>query len=98
MIEPNLPGLSVGRQCALLSMSRSSFYYEPKGESAMNLDLMRVITARQAMLASLSIRIGQARVSVHFRPSRSKAFAMTTSLRMTAVIASFLHFPLAISS
>ncbi len=46
----------------------------------------------------MSIRIGQVRVSVHFRPSRNKAFAMTTSLRMTAVIASFLHFPLAISS
>ena len=43
MIEPNLPGLSVGKQCALLSISRSSFYYEPKGESEMNLELMRVI-------------------------------------------------------
>jgi len=43
MIEPKLPGLSVGKQCALLSISRSSFYYEPKGESALNLDLMRLI-------------------------------------------------------
>ncbi len=43
MIEPNLPDLSVGKQCALLSISRSSFYYEPKGESQMNLDLMRLI-------------------------------------------------------
>ena len=43
MVEPNIPGLSVGKQCALLSISRSSFYYEPKGETEMNLDLMRVI-------------------------------------------------------
>ena len=43
MIEPNLPGLSVGKQCALLSISRSSFYYEPKGETQMNLDLMCLI-------------------------------------------------------
>jgi len=43
MIEPNLPDLSVGKQCALLSISRSSFYYEPKGESEMNLDLMRLM-------------------------------------------------------
>ena len=43
MIEPNLPSLSVGKQCALLSISRSSFYYEPKGVSEMNLDLMRLI-------------------------------------------------------
>ncbi len=43
MIEPNLPDLSVGKQCALLSISRSSFYYEPTGESEMILDLMRLI-------------------------------------------------------
>ncbi|WP_340290525.1 IS3 family transposase [Sulfitobacter pontiacus] len=43
MIEPNLPGLSVGKQCTLLSISWSSFYYEPKGKTEMNLDLMRVI-------------------------------------------------------
>ena len=30
-------------QCALLSISRSSFYYAPKGESEMNLALMRRI-------------------------------------------------------
>jgi len=35
--------LSGGKQCALLSISRSSFYYEPKGESDQNLDLMRLI-------------------------------------------------------
>ena len=46
MIEPGLPNLSVGKQCALLSISRSSFYYEPKGETAMNLDLMRLIDKR----------------------------------------------------
>lgn len=43
LIEMHLPDLSVGKQCALLSISRSSFYYEPKGESEMNLDLMRLI-------------------------------------------------------
>lgn len=30
-------------QCKLLSISRSSFYYIPKGETAMNLMLMRQI-------------------------------------------------------
>ncbi len=43
MIERNLPNLSVGKQCALLSISRSSFYYTLKGETAMNLALMRQI-------------------------------------------------------
>lgn len=43
MIEKNHPSLSVGAQCRLLSISRSSFYYELMGETAMNLDLMVVI-------------------------------------------------------
>ena len=40
MIERTHPRLSVGAQCRLLSISRSSFYFAPKGESATNLDLM----------------------------------------------------------
>jgi putative transposase len=43
MIEPNNPDLSIGEQCRLLSISRSSFYYQPKGETALNLMLMRQI-------------------------------------------------------
>ena len=43
MIEPDHPRLSIGKQCTLLSISRSSFYYEPKGETAFNLMLMRRI-------------------------------------------------------
>ena len=45
MVEPDPPGLSVVKQCALLSISRSPFYYGPKSESESerNLDLMRVI-------------------------------------------------------
>ncbi len=40
MIEWNHPKLSVGAQCTLLSISRSSFYYAPQGETALNFDLM----------------------------------------------------------
>jgi putative transposase len=43
MVERTHPKLSVGAQCRLLSISRSSFYYVPQGETAMNLDLMRLI-------------------------------------------------------
>ncbi|SMR84127.1 putative transposase [Aliiroseovarius halocynthiae] len=42
LIEPNLHRLSVGKQCAVLSISWSSFYYAPKGESEMNPDLMKL--------------------------------------------------------
>ena len=37
------PALSLSRQCRLLSINRSSLYYEPKGESAETLALMRRI-------------------------------------------------------
>jgi putative transposase len=40
MIDKNHPSLSVGAQCRLLSIARSSFYYELMGETALNLDLM----------------------------------------------------------
>lgn len=43
MIEPKHPNLAVTRQCRLVSISRSSFYYSPTGESPLNLDLMRLI-------------------------------------------------------
>ena len=37
--------LSISRQCALLSISRSSVYYKPRAESAENLTLMRRLDA-----------------------------------------------------
>jgi putative transposase len=43
MIEADHPRLSVARQCALVSISRSAFYYRPAGETPLNLALMRLI-------------------------------------------------------
>ncbi|MDA9160075.1 hypothetical protein N9O21_06065 [Rhodobacteraceae bacterium] len=43
MVEPANPDLSIGKQYALLSITRSSFYYQPKGETVLNLMLMRQI-------------------------------------------------------
>src|SRR5215203_3856692 len=43
MIEPDRLDLSIGKQCHLLSISRSSFYYSPLGETHTNLALMRLI-------------------------------------------------------
>jgi putative transposase len=43
MVEKDHPRLSITEQCRLLSISRSAFYYEPKGETALNLVLMRQI-------------------------------------------------------
>ena len=46
IIEPEHPQLSVVRQCELVSISRSGFYHRPAGETALNLELMRLIDAR----------------------------------------------------
>ena len=43
MVRRDHPGLSLSRQCGLLSISRSSFYYVLKGESSSSLALMRRI-------------------------------------------------------
>ena len=43
MIDADHPRLSVARQCVLVSISRSFHYYTPKGESALNVQLMRLI-------------------------------------------------------
>ena len=74
MIRRDHPDLSLSRQCEVLSISRSSFYYAPKGESAGNLALMRRIDelflkypfygSRQVVrqLRREGIRIGRHRV------------------------------------
>ena len=43
MIERGHPELSIRRQCELIGLNRSSLYYQPVGESAYNLHLMRLL-------------------------------------------------------
>jgi putative transposase len=43
MIERDHPKISVSRQCELLGLPRSSWYYPSKGESGYNDDLMRLL-------------------------------------------------------
>ena len=43
MIELDHPLLSLRRQCALIGLNRSTFYWQPAGESPLNLTLMALI-------------------------------------------------------
>ena len=43
MVDAQHPRLSIIRQCALVGISRSSFYYAPRGENSLNLELMPLI-------------------------------------------------------
>jgi hypothetical protein len=57
MIEPQHPRLSVARQCELVSISRSGFYYQPAGETPLNLGMGR---ARwRAIFGARATRLGE---------------------------------------
>jgi len=45
MVDRAHAGLNIAQQCKLVSISRSSYYYKAKGESELNLHLMRMIDA-----------------------------------------------------
>ena len=46
LIEPEHPQLSLRRQCALLGLARSGVYYQPVGDRAEDLQLMRLLDAQ----------------------------------------------------
>lgn len=48
MISKDHSNLSITRQSKLLQIHRSGFYYKPKGESALNLELMRLMDEHYA--------------------------------------------------
>ena len=44
LIEPDHPVISISRQCDLLGLSRSSYYYEGSSdENSFNLEIMRLM-------------------------------------------------------
>ena len=43
LIDADHPRLSIVTQCELLGLPRSTWYYQPVGESAENLELMRLL-------------------------------------------------------
>ncbi len=43
MVDPANGNIAVGRQCQMLGLGRSSWYYRPKGESELNLHLMQLL-------------------------------------------------------
>ena len=45
LISPGYPHLSVSDQCKLIGLQRSSYYFEPKGESVLNQQLMKSIVS-----------------------------------------------------
>ncbi len=50
MVDSAHGQITVSRQCDLLGLSRSSWYYCPKGESELNLNLMRMIDEQYMLI------------------------------------------------
>ena len=53
MIEPDHGQLSIVRQCELVAISRSGFYYQPAGETPLHLGHLRTMTALAEMGAAI---------------------------------------------
>jgi putative transposase len=55
LVDPAHESLSIARQCALVNLPRSSFYYAPCGESPLNLELMDLIDKRYTKMPSCGV-------------------------------------------
>jgi len=80
-IEPNHKHLSVARQCQLVGLARSSWYYQPLGESAENLALMREIDC----LYTKRPFFGTRKIQRHFGINRKRAQRLMRLLGLEAV-------------
>jgi putative transposase len=56
LIEPDHPQLSIARQCDLLGLPRSTYYYHAHGESAENLQLMRLLDEQYTQTPYYGVR------------------------------------------
>jgi putative transposase len=65
MIEPAHPNLSIRRQCALIGLNRSSYYWRPGDESPLNLELMRLIDQEYTRAPFYGYRKMTARLNNH---------------------------------
>ncbi len=65
MIDTDHPTLSIRRQCELVGLNRSTFYWEPVGESPFNLQLMRLIDEEYTRAPFYGYRKMTARLNNH---------------------------------
>ena len=56
LIEPAQPQLSIERQCELLGLPRATYYYHSHGESAENLQLMRLLDEQYTQTPYYGVR------------------------------------------
>jgi putative transposase len=55
-IDPNYSEIAIARQCELLGVARSSYYYDPQEETAQNLRIMRLLDEQYTRTPFYGIR------------------------------------------
>ena len=72
LVEPGHLQLSISRQCELLSISRSGYYYQPVGETAQNLALMERIDKLFMARPEMGVRRMQQELTTDCEPLNIK--------------------------
>jgi len=86
MIERNDQKLSISRQCSMLNVNRSPFYYTPKPTNPADLELMRLIdeqymktpTAGSRTMRTILRRLG-------YKPNRRKVQRLMRLMGLEAI-------------
>jgi len=86
MIDSQDPRLSISRQCRLLGLPRSSYYYRPTEEPAEDLRLMRLIDERYLLCPFYgSRRMTDHLRSLGFRVNRKRVRRLMAKMGLRAV-------------
>lgn len=87
MIEPQHPTLSIRRQCALVGLNRSTFYWQPTDESPLNLTLMRLIDQEYTRAPFYGYRKMTARLNNHhgYTVNHKRVVRLMTKMGLQAI-------------
>ncbi|MCB8943499.1 MAG: IS3 family transposase [Ardenticatenaceae bacterium] len=87
MIETNNPTLSIRRQCDLIGLNRSTFYWQPANESPLNLALMHLIDQEYTRAPFYGYRKMTVRLNeVHgYRVNRKRVARLMAKMGLRAI-------------
>jgi putative transposase len=87
MIETDHPLLSIRRQCELVGLNRATYYWQPAGESPLNLQLMRLIDQEYTRAPFYGYRKMTARLNnAHgFQVNRKRVIRLMNKMGLQAV-------------
>lgn len=86
MVDKNSVNLSISKQCKLLDINRSSYYYHPVGESADNLKLMEIIDQEYLKYPFFGSRqMRRHLIRMGYKVSRKKIMRLMAKMSLVAI-------------